>query len=253
MKGYLLLLSLLFSLNAAALEKLNVQLWAERDLISKDDKYILQLHSGTWRSGAILYWVGTSESINFDGTQKGLSFILNSFVPGAGIKQPEYKITGQLAPHLNHFEAELHHLPSKIIEKATFGPLFWKPDFPQHYIEFWGEPQPYNRVQIQEIRVIERTSDQLLQRITVAHTNDIYVEGLAAHYVDLNFDGYFDLAMQIGGDFEAGGYRYWLYNPKNRQFEFSEELSKLTRYPSRDIIRREIQFLEGRYRFETAN
>lgn len=253
MKRYWLWLSLLFSMNVSALEKLNVQLWTERDLISNDDKYILQLHTGAWNSGGILYWVGTSDSIHFDGKQKGLSFTLNSFVPGEGVKPPEYKITGKLIPHLNRFDAELHHLPSKIVEEATFGSLFWQPDFPQHYIEFWGAPQPYNQVSVKEIRVLERESRKLLQTLDVSHTSTIYTEGLAAHYVDLNFDGYFDLAMQVGGDFEPGGYRYWLYNAQSRQFELSEELSKLTRYPSRDIIRREIRFLEGTYRFETAN
>lgn len=51
--------------------------------------------------------------------------------------------------------------------------------------------------------------------------------------------------MQVGGDFEAGGYLYWLYNASTQKYELSEELSKLTRYPSRDIILRELRFLEG--------
>lgn len=248
MKRYWLWLGLLFSMNVSALEKLNVQLWAERDLISKDDKYILQLHTGAWRSGGMLYWVGTSNSINFDGKQKGLSFTLNSFMPGEGVKPSEYKITGKLIPHLNRFDAELHHLPSNIVEETTFGSLFWQPDFPQHVIEFWGEPQPYNQVSVKEIRVLERESRKLLQTLDVSHTSTIYTEGLAAHYVDLNFDGYFDLAMQVGGDFEPGGYRYWLYDPQTRQFEFSQAMSRLTRYPTRDIGSQTLRFLEGIYR-----
>lgn len=245
MKRYFLLFGLLLSTYSHALEKLNVQLWAERDLVSNNDKYILNLHTGDWQSGGILYWIGTTNSLHFRGNQKGLDFTLSSFEPGGGEKPSEYKIVGKLTPHLNRFEAELHHLPSQNVEKVTFGSLFWQPDRPQHLIEFWGEQQPYNRVKIDEIRILERESRKLQQTIEVSHKNDIYQEGLAARYVDLNFDGYFDIAMQVGGDFEAGGYRYWLYNASTQKYELSEELSKLTRYPSRDIILRELRFLEG--------
>lgn len=230
MKRYFLLFGLLLSTYSHALEKLNVQLWAERALISNNDKYILNLHTGNWQSGGILYWIGTTNSLHFRGNQKGLDFALNSFEPGGGEKTSEYKIIGKLTPQLNRFEAELHHLPSQNVEKLTFGSLFGQPNSPQHLIEFWGELQPYNRVKIDEIRILKRESHKLLQTIEVSHKNDIYQEELAARYVDLNFDGYFDIAMQVGGNVEAGRYRYWLYNASTQKYELSEELSKLTKY-----------------------
>ncbi|QHB16762.1 hypothetical protein [Mannheimia pernigra] len=180
---------MLLSTYSHALEKLNVQLWAERDLISNNDKYILNLHTSDWQSGGILYWIGTTNSLHFRGNQKGLDFALNSFEPGGGEKTSEYKIIGKLTPQLNRFEAELHHLPSQNVEKLTFGSLFGQPNSPQHLIEFWDELQSYNRVKIDEIRILKRESRKLLQTIEVSHKNDIYQEELAARYVDLNFDG----------------------------------------------------------------
>ena len=54
------------------------------------------------------------------------------------------------------------------------------------------------------------------------------------YYADYNFDGHSDLALETAFKQENASYCIWLFNPKTRRFEESQQLSQLTN-PSPDV------------------
>ncbi|MGD0841312.1 MAG: hypothetical protein ABSA32_09170 [Candidatus Acidiferrales bacterium] len=109
------------------------------------------------------------------------------------------------------------------------------PNLPQFTFKVIPEPQPkdsYGDAQstVREIQVFQGKSGQPLQRLTGCDLNDMAPPPDGSdwfHTEDINFDGYQDLyLMTTSGGGNQGGC-VWLFNPKTRRFDYSEEFSEL--------------------------
>ncbi|XXQ67224.1 XAC2610-related protein [Neisseriaceae bacterium B1] len=212
----------------------------ERDLVSKDGQYLFLVNTGTWRVGGIMYNRANNDFIVFDGTQKGYNLTLQS---RDNKKPAEYIFTGTLNLANNRIDGVMTTNTQKAITFEPYIPIAKRPTF---QFKFFGlaNPQNPNVPRVTQVQVF--SNNKLVQTLSGFEASDY-----EATYADYNFDGYFDLRLDIGDIATMQSrHQYWLYNPKTAQFERDDFLSQISgaaqRYPHKNILRFNNKLLERR-------
>ncbi|ULJ70115.1 hypothetical protein MIS45_04645 [Wielerella bovis] len=230
--------------NSPILEPMKLErgVTVERDLISKDGRYLFWVNTGTWRVNGIMLNRANNHQLNFIGTQKGYNLTLKS--PSNAQQADEFIFTGTLNLPNNRIDGVLT-TPNKQ-QAITFEPYIPIKNRPQFQFKFFGVTDP-NASYIRTIKQIQVISQgKVVQTLSGFEARDY-----EAIYADYNFDGYFDLRLDIGEQATLDScHQYWLYNPTSGKFVRDELLSSMTgspsRYPEKNILRFNNTLLEMR-------
>lgn len=223
----------------------DVQVWVTRALQSKDGLYLLHLNSGYWNPNATLYDLSQDRGLSFEGFQKGTHIRLSSFDPEIGDSaKGAYLLSGQLDVDLATFKATLTDKNATFSRGLVFEPLVTVENRPTFTFKFSGlENKERHNYSIESIDVLDKKTNKLHQRLSGFSAYDYSVD-----YVDINYDGYFDLVLTDISNGRSVGERYyiiWMYNPKTARFQRAPELEKLRGHPSLYINERQVNFGNG--------
>ncbi|MEB3767173.1 hypothetical protein [Acinetobacter sp. MD2] len=214
----------------------NLSTWVWRDWISEDGSLFLTLRTGVWNPNGTLFYLDRRGGVSLEGFQKGLNIQLKSFDAEKGLEAPpEYKITGTLNREQNTFNASIIHYPDETERQMLFKPAIatskTQPVFKLKYYGF-EDPEWHNK-KITQVTIIN-PKNQTIQRLTGFEAQAYSVE-----YLDLNYDGYFDILLDVSKQVGNGEQRYlaFTYNPETEKFEkydfINNTLGDLTRYPQK--------------------
>lgn len=215
----------------------------QRMLRSEDGQYFLQLNAGVWNPSARLNFINIEREIYFEGRQKGNDLNLTSVPlqvsePSAG----EYLLNGVLDANRGSFKAQLiqRGLPPAAVQ---FEPAFKVANKPTFIFRYLYDFHKQNQL-IERIEVVDKASNQVLQILS-----GFSAEPSLVRYMDVNFDGYYDLVLKdarVSIEPNQQVYIYWMYNPKTQRFQRSTQMEKLTGTPQLNGLKQQIDFGEGR-------
>jgi hypothetical protein len=249
MKKHLLIQSLVLALPVLGLTSIasansslpqlnNVYVPVHRVLESSEQRYLLQVTTGIWNPQATLFDRINNTTTYFNGEQKGNSLSLYSV--------NQLNNGKETATHIIDAAINLTSgaLRSEIISNSTqktvhFQPLVKLESRPSFSFKFYGGAT------IQEVQVTNRNNQKIVQRLTGFNASPERMD-----YMDINFDGYYDLVFVNAR--AADHYIYWMYNPKTAQFQRAPQLDKLAGQPKIDGIKKEISFGEQRFKVENG-
>ena len=215
----------------------NVKVSMQRMLKSSDGRYFLELKSGIWNPSARLHDQVLNQDYQLSGLQKGNAIELK----GSNAEQPDLQLKGELNSKLGSMSSQL--LLDGWQKTIHFQPLIYVENRPTFNFKFYG-----NNL-IQRVDVLQRSNQQLYQSLVGFNADASQMQ-----YIDLNFDGYFDLALKaatLAENENDQNYLYWIYNPKTAQFQRAAALEKLQGTPYVDAVTQEVHF--GTQRFKVKN
>ncbi|WOE30433.1 MULTISPECIES: XAC2610-related protein [unclassified Acinetobacter] len=221
-----------------------VEVQVQRALKSPSGAYLLQLGSGYWNPKAILYDQAQNQMIPLTGQQKGHSIRLWAD-PQSGLVQQAIQLSGDLNVETGIYRATLTNQLDGFQQPLVFSPLVTVAQRPTFLFKFYGRENNVTAEQnIEKIEVIDRKSKKIYQQL-----GGFSALATAVQYVDLNFDGYFDLVLTASSQQKNAALSsiYWLYNPKTKQFQRSPQLERLGGSPSIDIATQQIRFADRLY------
>lgn len=233
------------STNKSAIKKpvdliTDVITYAERDWRSDDGKFLLTVYSGIWNPHGTLFYLNKDDGVSVEGFQKGLNITLKSYDPEIGLEAPpEYAIDGTLNLRNNTLVGTVTHYPegAVTIKKTTFSPAIPVKTYPQFVFKYYGvDDERWYRSAITQVDVINKDTNKVVQKLTgfkaAAHST---------RYVDMNYDGYFDLVLNVAEGDHSEKYIYWLYDPQSKKFVRNKTLEAVlgyaTRYPHKQLAR----------------
>lgn len=214
--------------------------YAERDWRSEDGKFLLTIYSGIWNPHGTLFYLNKEGGVSVEGFQKGLNITLKSYDPEIGLEAPpEYAIDGTLNLRNNTLIGTVTHYPEgeATIKKTTFSPAIPVKTYPQFVFKYYGvDNERWYRYAITQVDVINKDTNKIVQKLTgfkaAAHST---------RYVDMNYDGYFDLVLNVAEGDHSDKYIYWLYDPQSKKFVRNKTLESVlgyaTRYPHKHLAR----------------
>lgn len=229
----------------------NVRVSMQRMVQSKDRRYFMNLYAGVYNPRGILYDFIDEVDVGFKGTQKGDQLNLSSLAdPQKGVTEGTYRLTGVLNANSGTLNALLYD--SNGTERSIqFEPAFKVVNKPVFIFKFYGEndeQQPLG-LALKRVDVLDKTNNQVVQSLT-----GFSAYGGSIAYMDMNFDGYYDVILS---DLSAGKtvsdrrYIYWMYNPKTSKFQRSPQLEQLVGLPVLHGEKKQIDFGNGvRYQVE---
>ena len=217
-----------------------VTTYAERDWRSDDGKFLLTIYSGVWNPHGTLFYLNKDGGVSVEGFQKGLNITLKSYDPEIGLEAPpEYAIDGALNLRNNTLVGTIIHYPEgeATIKKTTFSPAIPINTYPQFVFKYYGfNNDRWYGSTITQVDVINKDTNKVVQKLTGFEA--------AAHstrYVDMNYDGYFDLVLNVSEGDHSDKYNYWLYDPQSKKFVRNKTLEAVlgyaTRYPHKQLAR----------------
>ncbi|WP_140404434.1 hypothetical protein [Acinetobacter populi] len=207
--------------------------WVWRDWISDDGLFFLELRTGVWNPNGTLFYLERRGGVSLEGFQKGKNIKLKSFDAEKGLEAPaEYRIEGLLDTDKNTFTANITHYPDETTRQTIFYPAIptTMPQ-PQFMFKYYGFKNPeWHQEWITRIDILDKKTQKLVQRLSGFTAQAYMVE-----YLDLNYDGYFDLQINVGKTVEEQKYQYYIYQPKQQNFKrelfFEQSTGSPTRYP----------------------
>ncbi|RKG33244.1 XAC2610-related protein [Acinetobacter tianfuensis] len=219
----------------------NVRVSMQRMLRSSEERYFLDLYAGVWNPKATLYDELNQTEMDFKGAQKGDVLELKSVNMPEG-KQSELK--GYLNANSGVFDAVLVNADGA--KNVRFEPAFKAVDKPVFVFKFYGveeAAQPYGKV-LKRVDVVDKNTGKIKQSLTGfnAFANSV-------GYMDVNFDGYYDLVLSDISDakkVEDKRFVYWMFNPKTMQFQRSAQLDALVGFPRLHGNKQQIDFGNNR-------
>lgn len=220
-----------------------VKLITERDWISADGLYFLNLYTGQWNPNGTLFYLTKRGGVSFEGFQKGLEIKLKSFNPELSYEAtPEYQIQGTLDITQNRFLATMINHYENTTRKVIFNPAIPVDHRPLLNFKFYGvEDHEQYRAWITKIEVIDkRNQDAVKQTLTGFKANDY-----AVSYTDLDYDGYFDLILDVGERVEDDVMLFFRYDPTQQQFVKSTQWDHLDGQPTRYPQKQQLNFGQG--------
>lgn len=220
-----------------------VKLITERDWISADGLYFLNLYTGQWNPNGTVFYLTKRGGVSFEGFQKGLEIKLKSFNPELSYEAtPEYQIQGTLDITQNRFLATMINHYENTTRKVIFNPAIPVDHRPLLNFKFYGvEDHEQYRTWITKIEVIDkRNQDAVKQTLTGFKANDY-----AVSYTDLDYDGYFDLILDVGERVEDDVMLFFRYDPTQQQFIKSTQWDHLDGRPTRYPQKQQLNFGQG--------
>lgn len=220
-----------------------VQLLTERDWISADGLYFLNLYTGKWNPNGTLFYLIKRGGVSFEGFQKGLEIKLKSFNPELSYEAtPEYQLQGTLDITQNRFLTTMINHYENTTRKVTFKPAIPVDHRPLLNFKFYGVEDPeWHRAWITKIEVIDkRNHDAVKQTLTGFKANDY-----AVYYADLDYDGYFDLILDVGERVEDDVMLFFRYDPAAQKFIKSTQWDHLDGRPTRYPQKQQLNFGQG--------
>lgn len=221
-----------------------VRVSMQRLLKSTNGEYFLSLYAGVWNPSATLTRVDHKQVIAFKGQQKANDLTLDA-VNLQETYQGIVQIKGELNANSGVFKSTLIDHDGRIVTRR-FEPAFKVTNKPLFIFKFYGTPVPTHKFGklLTRVDVLDKNNNQLVQTLTgfQAFPNSI-------GYMDVNFDGYYDVVLSdLSGDktLEDRRFIYWMYNPKTRQFQHSSQLDQIPGFPTLYGERQEIDFSNGR-------
>ncbi len=218
----------------------DVTTYAERDWRSDDGNFLLTIYSGIWNPHGTLFYLNKEGGVSVEGFQKGLNITLKSYDPEIGLEAPpEYAIDDTLNLRNNTLVGTVTHYSEgeAIIKKTTFTPAIPIKTYPQFVFKYYGvDNDLWYRSTITQVDVINKDTKKVVQKLTgfkaAAHST---------RYVDINYDGYFDLVLNVAEGDHSDKYIYWLYDPQSKKFVRNKTLETVlgyaTRYPHKQLAR----------------
>ncbi|WP_066568923.1 hypothetical protein [Snodgrassella sp. CFCC 13594] len=222
-----------------------VNVW--RDWRSEDGQYFLTLRTGVWDPNGNLFFLKHKNSRGIEGYQKGKNLALASFNPEFGLNAPpEYRLSGSLDVQTNTFNASIEDVGAQTKQDILFSPAILVRNRPLLRFVFYGfQDKDWHQNYITQIDVIDQKTNRTIQQL-----KGFTAQGYMVDYMDVNYDGYFDLVMHMGTKVGDPQYRYYLYQPSTRQFEQNKQFSLMSGYPTRYPHKQQIHFQEGLFRIE---
>lgn len=218
----------------------DVTTYAERDWRSDDGKFLLTIYSGVWNPHGTLFYLNKDDGVSVEGFQKGLNITLKSYDAEIGLEAPpEYAIDGMLNLRNNTLVATVTHYPEgeATSRKTTFTPAIPVKTYPQFTFKYYGvDSDRWYRSTITRVDVINKDTKKVVQQLT-----GFEASAYSTRYVDMNYDGYFDLVLNTAEGDHSEKYIYWLYDPASKNFVRNKTLESVlgyaTRYPHKQQAR----------------
>ncbi|WP_089605657.1 XAC2610-related protein [Acinetobacter piscicola] len=223
-----------------------VRVSMQRMLKSSEGRYFMSLYAGIANPHATLIDLMNSTTIGFKGTQKGDQLDLKSMSDNSvDAVNHSYQLTGILNANTGLFKASLSDHSNAIGQSIQFEPAFKVSNKPVFIFKFYGliDPNsPYGK-NLKRVDVLNKNNNTVVQSLTGfnAYPNSI-------GYMDINFDGYYDLILSDvaqGRTVDEKRYVYWIYNPKTKQFQRSPQLEKIVGFPNLQGEKQQIDFGNG--------
>lgn len=217
----------------------DVRVSMQRMLKSSEGRYFLSLYAGIPKPHATLYDLIDHKNIEFKGTQKADQVVLDA-VDGQTVQ-----LKGSLNVNSGIFKSNLVDIQAQSSNSIQFEPAFKVANKPLFTFKFYG------------VKADTQAQEQLLTRVDVVNkTNNSVVQtltGFSAYpksigYMDINFDGYYDVILSdLSQDrkVEYKRYIYWMYNPKTGLFQRSPQLEKIIGFPNLHGETQQIDFGTG--------
>ena len=224
----------------------NVRVSMQRMLKSTEGRYFLSLYAGIWNPHATLYDLGEEQTINLKGLQKGDQLNLKSVdVDSENITNKTYQLSGMLNADSGDLKAMFAEGEDTLGKSIQFEPAIKASDKPNFIFKFYGLEdinQPYGSV-LKRLDIVNKNNNNIAQTLT----------GFSAFpksigYMDVNFDGYYDLVLSDISDertIQDKRYIYWVFNPKTQQFQRSPQLEKIVGFPKLHGEKQQIDFGDG--------
>ncbi len=214
----------------------NVYVPVHRVLESAEQRYLLQVTTGVWNPQATLFDRINNSTVYFNGTQKGNNLSLYSVNQLlAGTETNTHKINADVNISSGNLNSQI--ISSSFDKNVDFQPLIKVQNRPSFSFKFYGGAT------IQQVSITDRSSQRVVQNLTGFNASPERMD-----YMDLNFDGYYDLVFVNAR--EADRYIYWMYNPKTAQFQRAPQLEKLAGQPKIDGLTRQVSFGEQTFKVE---
>lgn len=228
--------------------------YAERDWRSDDGKFLLTIYSGVWNPHGTLFYLNKDDGVSVEGFQKRLNITLKSYDPEVGLEAPpEYAIDGTLNLRSNTLVGAVTHYPEgkATIKKTTFTPAIPIKTYPQFSFKYYGiDNDLWYRSTITRVDVIDKDTKKVVQTLS-----GFEASAYSTRYVDMNYDGYFDLVLNAAEGDHSEKYIYWLYDPQSKNFVRNKTLEAVlgyaTRYPHKQLARFDddtLQRVEGQWK-----
>ncbi|OTG86612.1 hypothetical protein B9T31_06300 [Acinetobacter sp. ANC 4558] len=224
----------------------NVDVQVSRALKTPSGAYLLQMGSGYWKPNATLYDISQNKMTYLEGVQKGnnIQFVSSE---NNGIVKNNINLDGSLDVETGIYRSILNDRLEGFKQELVFLPLINIKNRPTFLFKFYGtENKETGEKIIQKVEVIDRKTKQIYQQLTGFSA---YATGI--QYIDLNFDGYFDLILKDTSSALGDGEHsiYWMYNPETKKFQRSPQLEVLGGSPVIDIEKKQVDFGNG-HKFE---
>lgn len=214
----------------------NIYVPVHRVLESAEQRYILQVTTGVWNPKATLLDRISQQKTYFNGSQKGNTLSLYSVdqLPN-GKETATHKITANL--HLASGDLKSEIISNTDHKIVNFQPLVKIKNRPSFHFKFYGGAT------IQAVTVTDAKTQQIVQRLTGFHASPERMD-----YMDINFDGYYDLVFVNAAKVDQN--IYWMYNPKTAQFQRAAQLEKLAGQIQLDGIKQQVSFGSQHFKVE---
>ena len=214
----------------------NVYVPVHRVLESSEQRYLMQVTTGVWNPQATLFDRINNTMVYFNGTQTGNNLSLYSVNQLlAGKETHTHKINADLNINTGNLTSQI--TSNSFDKKVNFQPLIQLQNRPSFSFKFYGGAT------IQQVSVTDRNSQRVVQNLTGFNASPERMD-----YMDLNFDGYYDLVFVNAR--EVNHYIYWMYNPKTAQFQRAPQLEKMSGQPKIDGLTRHVYFGEQGFKVE---
>lgn len=217
----------------------DITTYVQRDWRSDDGQFFLTLYSAIWNPHGTLFYLKKRGGVSVEGFQKGLDFKLKSYDPEVGLEAPpEYAITGTLNQRTNILVGMVTHYPEgqASVRKTIFTPAIPITAYPQYDFKYYGTEDPnWHRATITRVDVINKDTKAVVQQLT-----GFRAQAYSTNYADMNYDGYFDLVLQLGDDVSDDTYLYWLYDPASKKFVRNKTLEAISGHPSRYLHKKQL-------------
>ena len=224
----------------------DVRVSMQRMLKSSEGRYFLSLYAGIAKPHATLTDLMDNTTIELKGTQKGDQLYLKSFSTNSdGTLNSNDQLAGMLNANTGVFNASLSNQSNAVDQPIQFEPAFKVSNKPLFIFKFYGQndaASPYAK-SLKRVDVLNKNNNKVVQHLTgfSAYPNSI-------GYMDINFDGYYDLILSDvaqGRTVNEKRYIYWMYNPKTQQFQRSPQLEKIVGFPNLHGEKQQVDFGNG--------
>lgn len=221
-----------------------VRVSMQRMVKSNEGRYFMSLYAGINKPHGVLYDLVDNKAIHFNGVQKGDQLNLKSENIDAETAE-SYQLSGILNANTGLFKALLSDKNSTLGKSIQFEPAFKVTNKPVFIFKFYGKEDsnsPYGKA-LKRIDVVNKNNNLVVQSLTgfTGYPNSV-------GYMDINFDGYYDVLVSDvsnGRAVDDKRYIYWMYNPKTQQFQRSPQLEKVVGLPNLHGEKRQIDFGNG--------